>query len=74
MLKCDFKKLQRNFIEIALRRGSFSVNLLHIFITRFSRKTSAWLLLNISFWKGIFKGMYLEGFHGNKLPYHDIMI
>ena len=74
MPKCDFKKLQRNFIAIALRHGSFSVNLLHFFITPFSRNTSAWLLLNISFWKGIFKGMYLECFHGNKLPYHDIII
>ena len=31
MPKCDFNKLQSNFMEIALRYGCSSVNLLHIF-------------------------------------------
>ena len=38
-------KLQRNFIEIALRHGRSLVNLLHIFRTPFPRNTSGWLLL-----------------------------
>ena len=40
-------KLQSNFIEIALRHGCSSVNLLHIFRTPFTRNTSGWLLLNV---------------------------
>ena len=38
-------KLQSNFIEIALRHGCSSVNLLHIFRTPFLRNTSELLLL-----------------------------
>ena len=38
-------KLQSNFIEIALRHGCFPVNLLHIFRTPFTKKTSGRLLL-----------------------------
>ena len=38
-------KLLCNFIEIALRHGCSSVNLLRIFRTAFSRNTSEWLLL-----------------------------
>ena len=46
MPKCDFDiKLQSNFIEIALRHGCSSANLLYIFRTPFLRKTSVWLLL-----------------------------
>ena len=40
-------KLHWNFIEIALRHGCSPANLLHIFRTPFSRKTSGWLLLNL---------------------------
>ena len=40
-------KLQSNFIEIAIRRGCFPVNLLHIFRTPFPRNTSGWLLLGV---------------------------
>ena len=38
-------KLHNGFIEIPLRHGYFLVNLLHIYRTPFSRKTSGWLLL-----------------------------
>ena len=38
-------KLQTNFIEITLRHGCSSVNLLHIFRTPFPKNTSEWLLL-----------------------------
>ena len=38
-------KLHNSFIEISLRHGFFLVNLLHIYRTPFSRKTSGWLLL-----------------------------
>ena len=41
-------KLQSNFIEIALRHGCFSVNLLHIFTTPFPKNTTAGLLLIIA--------------------------
>ena len=47
MPKCNFIKLQSNFIEITLRHGCFPVNLLHIFRTPFPRNTSEWLLLVI---------------------------
>ena len=40
-------KLQRNFIEIALRHGCSPVNLVHIFRTPFPRNTSGWLLLEV---------------------------
>ena len=42
-------KLLCNFIEIALRHGFSSVNLLHIFRTLFPRNTSTWLVLKILF-------------------------
>ena len=38
-------KMQSSFIEIALRHGCSSVNLLHIFKTPFPKNTSGWLLL-----------------------------
>ena len=41
-------KLLCNFIDITLRRGCSPVNLLHIFRTPFPKKTSTWLLLNVS--------------------------
>ena len=47
MPRCDFKKVARNFIEIALRHDCSPVNLLHIFRTTFLKNTSGWLLLNI---------------------------
>ena len=37
--------LQCNLIEIALRHGCSTVNLLHIFRTPFPKNTSIWLLL-----------------------------
>ena len=40
-------KLQRNFIEIALREGCFPVNLLPIFRTHFPKNISGWLLLKL---------------------------
>ena len=40
-------KLQRNFIEIALRHGCSPVHLLHIFRTPFLKNNSGWLLLKI---------------------------
>ena len=39
-------KLQSNFIEITLRHGCSTVNLLHTFRTPFPRNTYGWLLLN----------------------------
>ena len=45
MLKCDFKKLQSDFIEITLQHECSPVNLLHIFRTPFSKNTTWWLLL-----------------------------
>ena len=44
-----YRKLQSNFIEIALRHGYSPVNLLHIFRTPFPRNTSEWLLLELPF-------------------------
>ena len=38
-------KLQSNFIEITLRHGCSTVNLLHIFRTPFLKNTFGWLLL-----------------------------
>ena len=40
MPKCDFDKVARNFIEIALRHGCSPVNLLHIFRTPFPKNTT----------------------------------
>ena len=43
MPKCEFKgRLQRNFIEIALRHGCPPVNLLYIFRTPFQKSTFTW--------------------------------
>ena len=47
MPKCDFNKVASSFIEITLRRGCSSVNLLHILGAPFPRNTSGWLLLTI---------------------------
>ena len=41
-------KLIRNFIEMTLRHGCFSVNLLNNFRISFDKNTSEWLLLNIT--------------------------
>ena len=41
------KKLQSNFIEIALRHRCSPVNLLHIFRTPFPSNTSPWLYLKM---------------------------
>ena len=46
MPKCDFNKLQSNFIEIILWHGCSPVNSLHIFRTAFLKNTSGWLLLS----------------------------
>ena len=45
MPKCDFNKLQSNFIEIALWHECSPVNLLHIFRIPFPKNTSDVLLL-----------------------------
>ena len=45
MSKCDFNKLQSNFIEITFRHRCSPVNLLHIFRITFSKNTSGWLFL-----------------------------
>ena len=45
MPKCDFNKVAGKFIEIALRHGCCSVDLMHIFRTPFSENTTGWLLL-----------------------------
>ena len=47
MLTCDFNKFDLNFIEIVLRHGYYSVNLLHIFRTLFAR-----LSMRGCFWLG----------------------
>ena len=44
-------KLQNNFIEIALRHGYFSVNLLYIFRIYFPKNTYGGLLLNMWVWR-----------------------
>ena len=48
MLKCDFNKLQNNFIEITLRHGCSPVNLQHIFRTTFPKNTAGRLLLKVA--------------------------
>ena len=45
MPKCDLYKVAGKFIEIALRHGCCSVDLMHIFRTPFSENTTGWLLL-----------------------------
>ena len=52
-------KLLCNFIEIALRHGCSTVNLLHIFRTRSLKNTSGWLLLNVT-------EVYLEPYQASK--------
>ena len=47
MLKCDYKMLLCNFIEIALRHGCSPVNVLHIFRTPYLKSTSEGLLLDV---------------------------
>ena len=44
MPKIDFNKVASNFIEIALRHGCSTVNLLHIFRTAFIKNTSGVIL------------------------------
>ena len=51
--KCDFNKVASNFIEIALRHGLSSANLLHIFQTSFPKNTCGRLLLTLVFLKGL---------------------
>ena len=46
MPKCDFDRVARNLIEIALRHGCSPVNLLHIFRTPFPKNTTGVLLLH----------------------------
>ena len=45
MPKCDFNKVTFSIIEITLRHGCFSVNLLHMFGKPFSKTTYTGLLL-----------------------------
>ena len=45
MPKCEFSKVQRNFIEISLRHGCSPVNLRLIFRTFLTKNTSGRLLL-----------------------------
>ena len=49
MPKCDFNKVACNFVEITLRHGCTTLNLLHIFRTPFTKNTSRWLLLPLAF-------------------------
>ena len=49
MPKCDFNKAACNFVEITLRHGCTTLNLLHIFRTPFTKNTSRWLLLPLTF-------------------------
>ena len=46
MPKCDFNKVPKLVIEITLRHGCYTVNMLHIFRTGFTKNTPKWLLLN----------------------------
>ena len=47
MPKCDFSKVAFNLIEITLRHGYSSVNLLHIFRTPFPKNACRGLLLEL---------------------------
>ena len=47
MPKCDFNKVAKQLIEIAVRHGCSPVNLLHIFRTPYPKNTSEWLLLPV---------------------------
>ena len=46
MPKCDFNKVARNFVEIALQHKCSPVNFLHIFRTSFYNDVSGGLFLN----------------------------
>ena len=46
MSKCNFNKVGKQSVEIALRLGCYPVNLQHIFRTPSPKNTSGWLLLN----------------------------
>ena len=60
-------KLPSNFIEIALRHGCSPVNLLYIFRTPFSRKTSGWLLLKMCLPEKIEKELWIMKFKAQML-------
>ena len=45
MLKFNFNKVAKQFIEITLRHGCSSVNLLHVFRIAFPKNTSGGLFL-----------------------------
>ena len=47
MSKCDFNKLQSNFIEITPQHERSPVNLLHIFKTPFYKNNNGGLLVKI---------------------------
>ena len=70
-------KLQRNFIEIALRHGCSPVNLLHIFGTPFPRNTSGWLLLPFFIYHFLFRFIYkqlINVFHNLEGKIFDIFV
>ena len=47
MPKCDFNKLESNFIEITLRHGYSPVYLMHISRAPFLKNTFGWLRLRV---------------------------
>ena len=61
-------KLLCNFIEITLRHGCSTVNLLHIFRTHFLKKTSVWLHLES---EKIYGGFKFCGLNGGFNPASD---
>ena len=65
MPNCHFNQIakQRNFIEITLRHGYSSVNLLHIIRTSFPKTTSGWLLVHTSYSWRIFCNPFLWSNH-----------
>ena len=52
--------MQSNFTEIALRHVCCPVNLLHVYGTRFPRKTSGWLLLIFLIQEKVFFSFFLS--------------
>ena len=69
--KCDFNKVAKQLIEIAVRHECSPINLLHIFRTPFPKNTSGWLLLNSKFSTKIYQTFYLPhllGFHHSFFP------
>ena len=44
--KCNFNKVGKQSVDIALRHGCYPVNLQYIFRTPSPKNTSGWLLLN----------------------------